>query len=159
HRVAIGSEFRTVARTGRGASEGYAGICKTPSPDGRMVAMWGGGGGVFVEVPSGRPLGSLPDPRDIPLRFEPSGALLTWGPDGLLRWPIACDAAAPNVLRVEQAQPLIEEPIYDVPGCSADGNVVAIGRFNNGVEVIRRDRGNSRLKLEQKDVRACAVSP
>ena len=52
------------------------------------------------DLQSGKELAFLESPGTDFVLFEPSGALLTNGSAGLLRWPVQADAASPGLLRI-----------------------------------------------------------
>jgi WD40 repeat protein len=74
------------------------------SPDGRVLAVGMDEGTRLWDLRSGRELAALPagtiyaffecrggEPEDAAAHSSPRGALLTCGPDGLLRWPLTSD--------------------------------------------------------------------
>jgi WD40 repeat protein/Flp pilus assembly protein TadD len=116
-----------------------------------------------VDPASGQVLAALPSPsarQSVVLGFDPSGDLLTydWAGFGLLRWPIR-ENPATGVQRVGPPRRLFWERGADKWGMSADGQVIAIPRYDGAV-VGRLDRPGRWLALRpQQDVRYCAVSP
>jgi Tetratricopeptide repeat/WD domain, G-beta repeat len=91
--------------------------------------------------------------------FEPSGALLTNGSAGLLRWPVQGDPAAPGILRVGPPQQLaVPGPICHI-ACSSNGRVIAVSQFQNG-RVLHADHPDHPVLLgRHDDARDVAVSP
>jgi serine/threonine protein kinase/WD40 repeat protein len=92
--------------------------------------------------------------------FEASGALLTEGSDGRLRWPVRPDPAEPGLMRIGPPERL---PLPGTFGrqlaCSPDGRVVA-GCQGWGALVWRRDRPAGLVRLPgHHDVRSVSVSP
>jgi WD40 repeat protein len=91
--------------------------------------------------------------------FEPSGALLTNGSAGLLRWPVQTEPTKPGLLRMGPPHKLsVPGPICHV-ACSADGRVIALSQFQGG-RVLHADRPDQPVRLEpHDDARYVAVSP
>jgi eukaryotic-like serine/threonine-protein kinase len=158
--VAAGREYRTLVR----AAAAGKGIYRTTAirADGRLLAVGTGmpdGVGMW-DLTSGRELAFLKLPGiNWPLFVEPSGALLTNGSAGLLRWPIQAEPASPALLRLGPPQKL------SVPGsgaqvaCSLDGQVIASAQFQSGL-VLHAERPDQPVPLgPHDDVRYIAVSP
>jgi hypothetical protein len=82
--VAPALAYRTLVREpilGRG---GYGGCAVSPA--GYLAVMMHEGVGLW-DLRTGKPLTFVPLSDVGPILFEPSGALLTYGPAGLFRWP------------------------------------------------------------------------
>ncbi len=110
------------------------------------------------DLGSGRPLAFLPIGFARYPAFEASGALLTNGPGGLLRFPDEADPAAPGALRVGAAQKLPLPGSDTQMAASRDGRVVASAQGWGGL-VWRQGVAGAPLRLPQKDTRFIAVSP
>jgi WD40 repeat protein len=113
-------------------------------------------GVALVDVSRGEEVGLLPLPGNVPLRFDPEGALVTCGSAGLLRWPVAANPRSGQRC-YGPPQRLLSEA-NESCSASADLQVVAIG---NGPDTLVRRRDSDRLlRLGwQEDVRYRAVSP
>ncbi len=126
------------------------------SPDGRFLLAYAAQGWVFVDWATGREVASIPLPRTGVAGFD-HGALLTSGPDGLLRWPMR-DEPATGRLHVGPPQRLIHQRLSEATVSSADGRVLVIPNFDEGALVLRRpDRW--RTLGPRNDVRYSAISP
>jgi serine/threonine protein kinase/WD40 repeat protein len=156
YRFHPGLEVRAM---GRGVS--YA--AKFPAmvhPDGRFMAITENRGIIFVDLRRMEQTALLPLPGNYPLTFEREGhALLTYGNNGLLRWPIHVENGGPTRWRIGPPQLLIELRGQEHWDSSSDGAVVAIPNYGEGA-MIYRLREKQLLHLgRQPDVRWCAVSP
>jgi WD40 repeat protein len=156
--LAPGRECRRLFRNPSHGQAPYGPL--TVSPDGRVVTARTPDGFGLWGVRPGQPLAAVPfGPLDDVL-FEPSGALLTAGPDGIFRWPLRPDPASAGVLRLGPPRRL------RLPGtagtqiaCSADGRVVA-SAHRWGALVLDDERPDRPVRLEpQEDARAVALSP
>jgi WD40 repeat protein/tRNA A-37 threonylcarbamoyl transferase component Bud32 len=161
-RLVTGCEFRTLSRSTSAGPGAYIGH-RNPAPlhpDGRLLAiMTESRTCALVDPISGAELAVLPGNSPLPLAFETSGALLTYGPDGLCRWPVRGDAATGRY-HVGPPQLFFRSSVRDNHGSSADGRVLAIPQFSRGALLVHRDRPGPPLVLgPQEDVRHCAVSP
>ncbi len=96
----------------------------------------------------------------VSVAFESSGALLTNGTaDGVWRWPIHADTAAPGQLKIGPPQKL---PLPGTAGeivVSGDGGVIANAQFHGGACVFRGARPDQLIWLRpHADVRELATS-
>jgi serine/threonine protein kinase/WD40 repeat protein len=163
-RVATGRELRTLPRRSAAGRGGYASPFPSGgvalSPQGRLLAATTGEGYCALVGPeSGAELAVLTLKTVRSLAFESSGALLTNGEDGLLRWPVALSPATGDC-RIGPPQVLFPSPVDCHHGSSLDGRVLAIPDQQRGALVLLRDRPGQPLVLgPQEDVRCCAVSP
>jgi serine/threonine protein kinase/WD40 repeat protein len=129
-------------------------------PDGRLLAVGVRDGTDFWDLASGNHLASIKLAlNNYHVLFEPSGALLTNGPDGLRRWPVRAIPASAELLRVGPPQQIA------IPGSdlciarSLDGRVLASAQLDGGM-VLHRDRPDQPVRLgPHADVRYVAVSP
>jgi Anaphase-promoting complex, cyclosome, subunit 3 len=87
------------------------------------------------------------------LRFEPSGALLTAGYSGLMRWPVRTDPKTPDRLLVGPPQSLL--PRANVISQSRDGRVTvacnrAVGQWQAyaGGWILHADRPTEPIRLD-----------
>jgi WD40 repeat protein len=155
-----GQELRTLARPGAAHQVGYDPRFGVLSPDGRLLAVAAEREGVvLVDVRRMEEVALLPLPSNWPLHFDPSGkALLTYGRDGLLRWPLRAAEAAREGRRVGPPALVAPTTTEDSWGSSSDGTVIAIPAYDRGA-LLLRPRERALLLGPQNDVRTCAVSP
>jgi WD40 repeat protein len=155
--VAAGGEYRTLVRAAAVGKGGYS--LASIRSDGRLLAVAMENGVGLWELPSGKELSFLESPGTNFVLFEPSGALLTKGSAGLLRWPVQADAASPELLRVGPPHKLsVPGPICHV-ACSHDGRVIAVSQWDGG-RVLHADRPDQPVRLgPHDDARYVAVSP
>jgi WD40 repeat protein len=156
--IAPARVYRTLARDpalGRGYYH-YSAI----HPKGRLLAVGTGEGTDLWDLADGRHLASISLARgNFHLLFDPSGALLTNGPDGLRRWPVQADPAAAELLRIGPPQVVPIPPSDCFIAQSQDGRVLASAQFDGGL-VVHRDRPGPPIRLRPHgDVRYIAVSP
>ena len=90
----------------------------------------------LVDLASGAELQGIALSRTIPLRFEASGALLTFGSAGLCRWPVQADAAT-GLRRVGPPQVLSPSLADATHGSSLDGRVLAIPNYAQGALLLQ----------------------
>jgi eukaryotic-like serine/threonine-protein kinase len=154
-RVARGEELTRLSPA-LGGSQTWVAV----SADGRLLVNVTEWGVAFSNRETGERLAFLADPGSRILGFEPSGALLTSGFYGLLRWPLRTDAASGE--RCFGPPQFLCQRALNVNGhaASADGNVVAFALNDEGALVLHRGRSEKLVPLgPQEDVRSCAVSP
>jgi serine/threonine protein kinase/WD40 repeat protein len=168
-RVAAGREFRTLGPNPASDQRGYRFLAI--SPDGRLLVTaghdrhWQFDRLAFLDLASGEELAALPVRDTWPVRFEPSGALWTYAPTGLLRWPVRQEPIAPGLWRVGPPETLTPIGTVDTfganetVGSSADGQVLAFPRHDDGALLVHRDRPGKPIRLAPHVVRYCAVSP
>jgi WD40 repeat protein len=130
-------------------------------PGGRLLATSDRGSSVvLIDLAAGREVAALPAPAELPLLWEPSGDLLTYGTAGLLRWPVRADPAEPARYRLGWHEQLLPVNCRDRWGISADGQTIAIPNNSSGAVVVHRGLPARTVRLQpQQDVRSCAVSP
>jgi WD40 repeat protein len=154
--VATSRAYRTLVRD-PSLGKGRYNVCAV-GPKDRLLAAGMTDGFGFWDCRMGVPLDFVRLPGKLPsIVFETSGALLTNGAGGTLRWPVQLDPAAPEMLRIGPPQRL---PLADasVLSSSPDGRVVASGAFD-GALLWRRDRPEELVHLSHPDVRRVSVSP
>jgi WD40 repeat protein/tetratricopeptide (TPR) repeat protein len=114
---------------------------------------------VVADLSAGRHVATLRIPVARPLLWEPSGALLTSGTLGLLRWPVRPDARERTHYHFGPPERLLPDSNPNRWGSSADGQTIALPS-GNGAVVVHRKQPPRRVRLgPQQDVRYCAVSP
>jgi eukaryotic-like serine/threonine-protein kinase len=157
--VAAGQEYRTLVRDAvHGKGFYYGGAI---SPDGRLLAVGMRDGFGLWNLTTGDNLAFVTLDWAAWVLFEPSGALLTNAPAGLLRWPVRPDPASPGLVRLGPPQKL------PVPGSncqiagSQDGLVVASAQSpDQGGLVLHPGSPRRPVRLSpHADVRSIAVSP
>jgi serine/threonine protein kinase/WD40 repeat protein len=153
YRCARGSEFRTLLLPNKEVK--YSPFL---SADGRLLAAPVEGKGIaLIDLSDGQLAAEIPVPRCGPFLFEHSGALLTNGVEGLLRWPRMLEP------RTGQCRFGPPERLYEHTGGggggSTDSRVVALGNHAGRAIVLYRDTGGRVLLQHQEDVRSCAISP
>jgi WD40 repeat protein/serine/threonine protein kinase len=110
------------------------------------------------ELPGGRPLSFLPLVQEHGVAFEPSGALLTYGRTGQMRWPVEA-VGPPGTLGIGPPRPLPLTTSRGPVATSRDGRVMASTQFG-GAQVWHADTSDPLILLgPQHDVRWIAVSP
>jgi len=154
--IAAGGEYRTLVRAAA-AGRGYYQY-PTIRSDGRLLAVGMGEGVGLWDPHSGKELAYIESPGTNFVLFEPSGALLTNGSAGLLRWPVQADAASPGLLRLGTPHRLsVPGPICHVAS-SGDGRVIAVSQFQGG-RVLHADRPDQPVPIgPHDDARYIAVS-
>jgi serine/threonine protein kinase/WD40 repeat protein len=157
--VAGGREYRTLVRDpvlGQGFYQDTA-----VSGDGRLLAAGALDGFGLWDLPSGKPLAFVRQRRTSATLFEPDGGLLTYGIDGLWRWPVKPDPASPSLFQVGPPQVLLSAGAAAGFSSSWDGRVIAAGELGRGSAVVLyADRlvGPVRL-VHGGDVWGASVSP
>ena len=149
-------------------SSGYRTLTSMPadgvatSPKERLVAMGTLRDGVGIWDLSSGALLTILDSVGHSVVFEPSGALLTSGKAGLLRWPIQRDLVVPGLLRIGPAQKL-PLPSKTNIAISSDGRVLvsAGSRFADSRGLVwHRDLPEPPLQLDfHEDPRNIGISP
>jgi serine/threonine protein kinase/WD40 repeat protein len=165
--VGDGREYRTLMRKGLAEKGYYQAVAL--NTDGRLLAGGMSDGFGFWDLASGSELAFMPMTEGsngvTDLRFEPSGALLTSGFAGVLRWPVRADPKAPERLVVGPPQRLL--PRASVIGQSQDGRVTvacnrAVGPWQAyaGGWILHADRPNEPIRLDAgADIGYIAVDP
>ena len=155
--VAAGAEYRSLVRAAAAGKGHY--LNPAIRSDGRLLAVGMGEGVGLWDLQSGKELAFLESPGTDFVLFEPSGALLTTGSAGLLRWPVQADAASPGLLRIGPPHNLsVPGPVCNV-ACSGDGRVIAVSQYQGG-RVLHADRPDQPVRIgPHGDARNVAVSP
>ena len=158
--VATASGYRTLVRDsveGQGMGEYFT---STIHPEGRLLAVGMREGTDFWDLASGNHLASIKlATGNFHVLFEPSGTLLTNGPDGLRRWPVQAVPAFAESLRVGPPQTLSLPGSDCLIAGSLDGRVLVSAQHEGGL-VLNLDRPEPPISLgRHADVRFVAVSP
>jgi eukaryotic-like serine/threonine-protein kinase len=155
--VAHGEEYRTLAPKSA-HSAGVDVHNAEMSPDGRWLAVGDSGGVSFWDAVAGKELGYLTCGL-ASAHFEPSGALVTNGEAGLLRWPIRDDGTSPGLIQLGPPEDLAIPGSPHAFSMSRDGSVCANAQ-GWGALVVHRDRPERPVKLtpHQSAIRV-SVSP
>jgi WD40 repeat protein len=129
--------------------------------DGRLLAISVQEGFAVVDAVRGEEVAVVSPPDAESLVVEPSGALLTHGSAGVVRWPLAYDAAVNR--RVYGPPERVAASVTPWPphgiGESSDGRVLAFPASHEGARVLLLPGGETFALAPQDDVRHCAVSP
>jgi len=131
------------------------------SADGRLFASKTSAGLAIYDVKQGTLAGLLPGGTSyLPMAFDTSGALITYGSEGVLRWPLQTGKGL-NSWRLGPPQDLSSPNVsVGFHGSSRTGDVIAVPANSQGAVVLRRDPPAREVTLGlQYDVRYCAVSP
>jgi serine/threonine protein kinase/WD40 repeat protein len=156
--VAAGKEYRTLVRDP--VKEKGAFLRAAVSPDGRALAVAMREGLGFWDLSSGRELAFAQLGNTESVSFETDRALLTFGDQGLFRWPISGEDMAEGCVRIGPPERLPAPGSWTQMAQSQDGQVVAIGRYNQGGLVLHRSRSNATVTLSpHEDVRHIGISP
>jgi hypothetical protein len=156
--VEPGREYHTlVAGAGAGMAFGY--LTCSLHPEGRLLAVGTEQGVSLLDLATGGERAFLQG-RCPNVLFEPSGALVTNGVTGLLRWPVQVDPQAPYRLRIGPPDRIPIPAPVDRLACSSLGTVLAGATVRDGAFVWHRDRPQQALHLKPHlDCRTVAVSP
>jgi WD40 repeat protein len=166
--VGDGRDYRTLVRKDLPAKVLYQSVAL--HPDGRLLAVGMTDGFGLWDLATGSELAFMPITNEagngvLDVRFEPSGALLTAGFAGLLRWPVRTDPQAPDRRLVGPPERLLPRACY--LGQSADGRVTvacnrAVGQWQAfaGGWILHADRPNEPIRIDAgADIFYIAVSP
>jgi serine/threonine protein kinase/WD40 repeat protein len=158
-RLHPGVEYRTIDLRLGASGPGVSGDAMV-DPGGQLLAAHAPDDSVVVaDLSAGRQVATLRIPVARPLLWEPSGALLTCGTLGLLRWPVRPDARERTHYHFGPPERLLPDSQPGRWGSSADRQTIALPS-GNGAVVVHRRQPRRRVPLRpQQDVRYCAVSP
>src|SRR5207253_3027996 len=160
-------EYRTLVRKTLPEKGRYQAVAV--NPDGRLLAVGMLDGFGLWDLATGSELAFMPMTEGIhgviDLRFEPSGALLTAGYSGLLRWPVRADPKAPDRLLVGPPERLL--PRAEIIGQSEKGRVTVVSnravdqyQAHAGGWVLHDDRPNDPIRLDAgADIGFITVDP
>jgi WD40 repeat protein/tetratricopeptide (TPR) repeat protein len=161
-RLYPGLEYRTLelanSKSNRGIDDHALPVVH---PGGRLLAALATDGSVaLVDLSAGREVATLPSSWAAPLRWEPSGDLLTFGRSGLMRWPVDTDPQGPGRIQFGPPKRLLSGGGWNIQwGTSSDGQTIAVPAYGGAV-VVHRSQTARTIRLQpQEDVRCCAVSP
>jgi serine/threonine protein kinase/WD40 repeat protein len=164
--VGDGREYRTLVRKALPEKGRYQAAALHPKAPLLAVGMSDGFG--LWDLDSGTELAfmAMAEGHGVTdLRFEPSGALLTAGYAGVLRWPARADPKAPQRLLLGPPQRFL--PPAEYISQSKDGRVivaciraVGYGQAYAGGWILHADRPNQPIRLDAgADVGFIAVDP
>jgi serine/threonine protein kinase/WD40 repeat protein len=153
--VGDGREYRTLVRKSAPEKSRYQGV--TLHPDGRLLACGMPDGFGLWDLASGNELRFTPMNEGnygvMDVRFESSGALLTAGYSGLLRWPVGADPKSPDRRLLGPPQRLLPRASFIEQ--SQDGRVTAVCNRAVGVWeeyaggwILHADRPNEPIRLD-----------
>jgi serine/threonine protein kinase/WD40 repeat protein len=164
-RLHPGLGYRTIDLRGGPTGRGIDGNGSPQvHPGGRLLAARATDGSVvLVDLDAGCGVAQLPLANAAPMLWEPSGALLTCGTSGLLRWPVRPDPADPARWQCGPPETLLTDhsggPDWNWGG-SADGQTFAVPLANRGADVVYRGSPPRRFGLQSpRNIVSCAVSP
>jgi WD40 repeat protein len=113
----------------------------------------------FWDLSSGRELAFAQLGNTESVSFETDRALLTFGDQGLFRWPISDEDAPEGCMRMGPPERLPVLGSWTQMATSQDGQVIAIGQRSQGGLVLHRNRGDATVKLSpHEDVRYVGIS-
>jgi serine/threonine protein kinase/WD40 repeat protein len=152
--AAGGGEYRTLMRHIAGGKAIYE--CPALNHDGSLLAVGMQNGVCLWDLASDNEIAFIPLPGCDHVLFEKSGALLTNGRMGLLRWPI--QKTDPQSMQIGPPQKLpVLGPICQLAR-SDDGEVVAVSQYDGG-SVLRTSQPETPLRFgPHPDARYIAVS-
>jgi WD40 repeat protein/serine/threonine protein kinase len=143
--VATGREYRTLVRDpvlGSGFYDNTA-----VSGDGRLLAAGMQDGFGLWDLDSGKSLAFVRQRWTPGVLFEHDGNLLTYGEQGLQRWPVRAGPAAPGHLRIGPPQMLSSVGAAGNVSSSRDGRVLATAGLNQGALILDANRLDRPLRL------------
>ena len=157
-----GKELRIMRPLNAGADANY--LVSALHRDGRVLAASSYRRLHFFDLETGQQLAemSFTDGRNASiLGCDPTGAWLTGGTSGLLKWPVQTREDDPETLQIGPPQILARGFNSDASwgaGVSSDGRLIAVPDFSY-CTVIEQGREAPLFRLgEQTDMRACAIS-
>jgi eukaryotic-like serine/threonine-protein kinase len=162
--VSAGREYRNLSREpALGPANYQSGLAINPK--GRLLASCLDDGVCFWDLQSGQQAGFVAfRKKTASLVFEQSGALLSFGDTGLLRWPRkqheTSSAAAEESVSLGPIQKLPMAATTCTMAASVDGAVIVSPRSPQPAIVWRRDQSPAIVSIPVKaDYRVVAVSP
>ena len=162
YRIESGREFSLVHRK-ESVTAGFVDpdfAVRQLDPEGRLLVVPAVDGIAVVDVVRGEEIAEFPLGDNRLLGVDPSGAFLTHGTAGLLRWPLEFDRAS-NRRTYGPPKTLIGRltQSHGEVGASADGRVLVFPEDNNGALELLTATGQQFRLTSHEDVRHCAVSP
>jgi WD40 repeat protein len=157
--IALPTGRRTLDRRPAGGRYGIYQIAVHPNE--RLMAAAMLDGVHLWDLDSGSYLASIRSSPTYGVLFEPeaSGAILTNSPDGLYRWPVRTDRAAPDSLRIGPPEKLAAPGSDCNLAGSGDGRVLAIPQRDKGALALHMNRPDQPVVLgPHTDVRNVSVS-
>lgn len=158
-----GAVCRTLVRDQR-AEKGKSYYTPSLHPAGQLLAVGMENGVGMWDLPSGRELAFLPIGRTQSVVFDSTGALWTYGHEGMLRWPVRVAPDSTRTIAVGPPQTIMAGQTWGVyMAISRDGRVAAaaLGGGNaRGALLIHTNKLDRPIRLgPHTDVRQVAVSP
>jgi serine/threonine protein kinase/WD40 repeat protein len=130
-------------------------------PEGRIFWVWNSHHLMLADLETGQEVANFPIANGQPLLWEPSGALLTAGDWGLMRWPVRRTANEPDHYKFGPPERLLANP--GVPSfwqASADAHTILVPDGRNGAVVVHRGPPERRVPLPRHwEARGFALSP
>jgi serine/threonine-protein kinase len=166
--VGDGREYRTLAVTAPPGRREYFRSAAVSPKDGRLLAVGLNDGFALLDLDTGALLEFVRTGSPVScVLFEPSGALLTHGGRGVLRWPIQPSPDAGGVLQIGPLERLPLKPGDHNVALSRDGRVLAQAQRNAydmhpyaGGWILRTDQTQPPLRVDPgSDIAAISVSP
>jgi serine/threonine protein kinase/WD40 repeat protein len=153
-------EYRTLVRDDAPVEKRRPGE-STLSPNGRLLGtVFEDGQIAFWDLANGKQLGFISSITYPQVLFESSGAVLTNGSTGLLRWPVQADSSIPGRLRIGPPQELPQPRSSSLMAVSHDGQVIATPNERNAATVLLLRPWPHQVRLSpHSDIRHIAVSP
>jgi serine/threonine protein kinase/WD40 repeat protein len=131
------------------------------SSDGQLLAAAGEDGVRLWEMPMAREVAHLPAGRTESALFPPAEtSLITYGPEGLQRWPIQCDDARRSEARPGQSvlfRPAAKSDRYRA-ALSQDGNTIAFLDLANQQTIVRDAKNPAKQLVLKCSARGFDVS-
>src|SRR5262249_34222860 len=132
-----GAVYRTIVPSAKPCDDHFG---YPVHPGGRLVAVGTYDAIALVDLATGTRVAELPATAQ-PLYWDPTGALITAGTPGLIRWPVTTTGlpGSPSsdggerdgpVYRIGPSQRLLASDSSEEWGASADGRTIAISQFN-----------------------------
>jgi WD40 repeat protein len=131
------------------------------SSDGQLLAAAGEDGVRVWEMPTAREVAHLPASHTESALFHPGEtSLITYGPEGLQRWPIPCDDARPREAHPGPSvlfRPAAKFGHYRA-ALSQDGNTIAFLDFANQQTIVRDAKDSGKQVVLKCSTRGFNVS-
>jgi serine/threonine protein kinase/WD40 repeat protein len=158
-RFCAGQEFRALIHRTAGKPGVYGRLLVDPA--GRLLAASTREGITLIDLLREEEIAHLPVPGNVPFHFDASGALLTHGSSGVLRWPAKLDArTGQSRYGPPTRSRFFRSTNLDRHGASSNGRVLGIPNPTSDCAFVLHLDENRIVKLAPHfDVRSCVVSP